>query len=156
MVKDQPRASGMIVLAADGKKAVAMEVTDREVRLFEPEDGLLVRTNHFFHPDLREITTTPEESPSSYARHARATELLKQRHGSIGLHDILRILSDHTPLTGPLACQRISDDSICRHGDGDLTARTCGAVINCPEDHVTWGLLGNPCEGIQALGRPEE
>ena len=145
---EQPRASGMIVTVADGYSAAVLEVTDREVRRFEPENGLLVRTNHFFHPDLKEITSTPEENPSSYARHARALELLAHRHGSVGMHDILRILSDHTAPP--------SDNSICRHGDGVTEARTCGAVINCPEDRTMWGILGNPCDGIQSLGIPGE
>ncbi|HEX2988979.1 MAG TPA: C45 family peptidase, partial [Chloroflexota bacterium] len=116
MIKEQPRASGMHVLVADGSKAVALEVTDQVVREFEAVDGLLVRTNHYFAPDLQHLVPTFEENRSSYDRFARATEILRQRHGQIGMHDILRVVSDHSE--PPI-------ESICRHGDGDLQSKTC-------------------------------
>ena len=53
MVREQPRVAGMNLMLADTKKEVALEVTDREVHVFEPEDGILVRTNHFLARSLR-------------------------------------------------------------------------------------------------------
>lgn len=147
MIKDQPRASGMQVIVADGKRAVALEVTDKVVREFEAKDGLLVRTNHYLAPDLQHLVPTFEESRSTYDRYARATELLKQRYGEIGMPDILRILSDHSP--PPM-------DSICRHGDGNEQVKTCSAMISCPEERRMWAILTNPCEGIQAIAQPGE
>ena len=146
MIQDQPRASGMQVLVADPQRAVALEVTDKVVRAFEAEDGLLVRTNHYLAPDLQHLIPTHAEQRSTFDRFARATELLRKSHGRISMHDILRIMSDHSP---PPA------DSICRHGDGDETAKTCAVTIACPEDRMLWGVLTNPCEGIQAVGRPD-
>ena len=146
MIKEQSRASGMIVLAADESRAVALEVTDREVREFEPENDLLVRTNHFCSPDFRHLTPTFEEYRSTYDRRARAGQILEERRGRIGPLDILRILSDHAE--PPM-------ESICRHG-GDGKSQTYAATINCPQDRTMWVTIGNPCEGIQAVGRPGE
>jgi isopenicillin-N N-acyltransferase like protein len=147
MIDAQPRASGMHVLVADGSRAVAVEVTDRLVRTFDAEDGLLVRTNHYFAPDLAYLKPTFAENHSSYDRYARATHMLCKRHGDIGMHDILSILSDHSPDFPEV-------DSICRHGDGDLESKTCAATIACPEDRTLWATLGNPCEAIQAVAAP--
>lgn len=145
MIKEQPRASGMQVIVADGKRAVALEVTDKVVREFDAEEGVLVRTNHYFAPDLQHLVPNPTEDRSTYDRYARAMEMLQQRHGQITMQDILRIMSDHSL---PPA------DSICRHGDGEERSKTCAATISCPEDRTMWGVLTNPCRGIQAVGSP--
>jgi hypothetical protein len=145
MIKEQPRAAGMIVLVADGTQATALEVTDKVVREFDAEDGVLIRTNHYFAPDLQDVVPTFEENPSSFDRHARVTEMVEQRYGRIGMHDILAIVSDHS--LPPV-------HSICRHGDGDGESKTVSATISCPEDRTMWATLSNPCEAIQAIGLP--
>ncbi len=147
MIKEQPRASGMQVLVADGNRAVALEVTDKVVREFEAEDGLLVRTNHYFAPDLKHLIPSYAENASSYDRYERATEMVRARHGEIGMADILRILSDHS---------LPPRESICRHGDGNEEAKTCSATISCPEDRKMWAVLTYPCQGIQAVAAPGE
>jgi isopenicillin-N N-acyltransferase like protein len=147
MIQEQPRASGMHVLVADGQRAVACEVTDTQVRTFEAEDGLLVRTNHYFAADLQQLAPRLDENPSSFDRFDRASSMARQRHGHIAMADILTILSDHSapPRHG-----------ICRHGDGDLESLTCAATIACPEDRTLWATLGPPCESIQAVGIPSQ
>jgi isopenicillin-N N-acyltransferase-like protein len=147
MIEEQPRASGMHVLVADGQRAVACEVTDTQMRTFEAEDGVLVRTNHYFASDLQHLAPTFDENRSSFDRFERACGMLRQRHGSVAMADILTILSDHS------APPR---DSICRHGDGDLESLTCAATIACPEDRTLWAALGPPCESIQAIGIPQQ
>src|SRR3979409_2447458 len=97
MIDEQPRSSGMHVLVADGSRAAAVEVTDTLVRSFDAEDGLLVRTNHYFAPDLAFLKPTFAENHSSYDRYARAMLMLRKRHGDISMHDILSLLSDHPP-----------------------------------------------------------
>jgi isopenicillin-N N-acyltransferase like protein len=145
MIREQPRASGMHVLVADGKRAVAAEVTDTVVRTFEPEDGVLVRTNHYLAADLQHLAPSYAENRSSFDRFARVQEMVSERHGRIGMHDILGILSDHTE--PPM-------ESICRHGDGDVEMLTCSATVSCPEDRTLWAALQNPCEAVQAVTRP--
>ena len=46
MIRTQPRVAGMQVMLADQNTAMALEITDSDVHVFEPEDGILVRTNH--------------------------------------------------------------------------------------------------------------
>lgn len=146
MIREQPRASGMIVLVADESAAVGLEVTDREVREFAPEAGLLVRTNHFCSPDFRHLVPTFEEYRSTFDRRERACQLLEERRGRIGPLDILGILSDHA---------EPPQESICRHG-GEGKSQTYAATITCPQDRTMWVTIGNPCEGLQAVGRPGE
>jgi hypothetical protein len=60
------------------------------------------------------------------------------------MQDLLRILSDHSD--PPV-------ESICRH---DGAGRTYAATVVCPQEQTMWTAFGNPCEGIQAVGRPGE
>ena len=87
------------------------------------------------------------ENRGTYDRRARACELAEQRRGSISMHDILRILSDHSE--PPV-------QSICRHPATSEDGATYAASIICPQDRRMWALFGNPCEGIQAVGVPGE
>ncbi len=76
MVREQPRVAGMNLMLADATKAMALEVTDRDVHVFEPDDGVLVRTNHFLAPELRHLAPTLVENRGTYDRHRRACELV--------------------------------------------------------------------------------
>jgi isopenicillin-N N-acyltransferase like protein len=144
MVRDQPRVAGMNAMLADAHKAVALEVTDTEVHVFEPEDGILVRTNHFLSPALQHLAPTFEENRGTFDRFQRAHEMAIQRKGSIAAMDLVRILSDHS--APPV-------ESICRH---DGPGRTYAATVVCPQERTMWTAFGNPCEGMQAVGRPGE
>lgn len=144
MIREQPRVAGMQCMLADEKKAMALEITDTEVHVFEPEDGILVRTNHFLAPELQHLAPTYEENHGTYDRYQRAHTLVRERRGSVAVHDVLRILSDHAQ--APV-------ESICRH---DGSGRTYAATIVCPQERTMWAAFGNPCEGIQAVGRPDD
>lgn len=147
MIREQPRMAGMQVMLADERAAMALEITDREVHVFEPEDGIVVRTNHFLSPALQHLAPTPTENRGTFDRYARARALAEQRHGHVSAHDVLGILSDHAE---PPA------ESICRHAGDDTPGQTHAATVVCPQDRRMWTLFGNPCEGLQALGRPGE
>ena len=147
MVRDQPRVAGMNMTLADTTKAYALEITDSEVHVFEPEDGLLVRTNHYLAPALRHLAPTAEENRGTFDRYARAWDMVSRRRGEIGVHDLVRVLSDHAE--PPV-------ESICRHGGADGAGQTYAAMVICPQDRSVWAMFGNPCEGIQAVGRPGE
>jgi isopenicillin-N N-acyltransferase-like protein len=144
MIRAQPRVAGMNAMLADAHKAVALEVTDTEVHVFEPEDGILVRTNHFLSPELQHLAPTVEENRGTFDRYQRAHEMATQRRGSINQMDLVRILSDHSD--API-------ESICRH---DGPGRTYAATVVCTQDRTMWTAFGNPCEGMQAVGRPGE
>ena len=146
MVRDQPRVAGMNMTLADTHSAYALEITSDQVEVFEPEDGVLVRTNHYLSPALSELAPTHDENRGTFDRYQRASQIVAERLGQISVHDLVRLMSDHAE---PPA------QSICRHGtDGE--GRTYVAMVACPQDRSLWATLGNPCEGIQMVGRPEE
>lgn len=126
------------LVLADQNRAVALEVTEHQLEVFEAHDGLLVRTNHFLSPVLQKYNPTTEEYPSTYLRYNRATDYLSRRRGRIRFQEMLAIASDHH--NGPTNC-------ICRHGQ-DNTSRTLCASIMVSQDGGMWTSLGNPCEAL--------
>jgi isopenicillin-N N-acyltransferase like protein len=148
IVRDQPRVAGMNMLIDDERTACALEITDSHVEVFEPDDGILVRTNHYLSPALAHLAPTPSENPGTFERYARASEMAVARHGQLGTEDMLAILSDHA---------EDGRESICRHANGvEGVGQTYAAMVICPQDRQVWALFGNPCEGIQAVGRPTD
>lgn len=146
MVRNQPRVAGMNMTLADTHSAYALEITSDQVEVFEPEDGVLVRTNHYLSPALSELAPTHDENRGTFDRYQRAWQIVSDRRGQISVHDLIRLMSDHAE---PPA------QSICRHGtDGE--GRTYVGMVACPQDRSLWAMLGNPCEGIQMAGRAHE
>jgi len=43
MIHDQPRVAGMNMLLTDERKSYALEITDSDVQVCEPEDDVVVR-----------------------------------------------------------------------------------------------------------------
>ncbi|MBV9174245.1 MAG: hypothetical protein JOZ81_29630 [Chloroflexi bacterium] len=146
MVREQPRVAGMNMMLADTHTAYALEITADQMEVFEPEDGLLVRTNHYLSPALSELAPTRDENPGTFDRYARAREMAVARRRQIGVHDLVRLMSDHA---------KPPKQSICRHGH-DGAGRTYAAMVACPQDRSLWAMFGNPCEGIQMVGQPGE
>jgi isopenicillin-N N-acyltransferase-like protein len=136
-VREQPRLVGLNLMAADRRRAVALEVTDRAVHVHEPPAGVLVRTNHYLSPELAHLAPTRAENPGTFERFERAIALARARHGRLGRDDVWLILRDHaTPPT----------ESICRHTTPRNSARTCSATVICPQDGSLAATLGAPCE----------
>jgi isopenicillin-N N-acyltransferase like protein len=136
-VREQPRLVGLNLMAADRRRAVALEVTDGVVHVHEPEDGLLVRTNHYLSPELAHLAPTRAENPGTFERFERATALARARRGRLGREDVWLILRDHA--TPPI-------ESICRHATPRNSARTCSATVMCPQDGSLSASLGPACE----------
>jgi isopenicillin-N N-acyltransferase-like protein len=135
-VREQPRLVGLNLMAADRRRAVALEMSDRAVHVHEPEGGLLVRTNHYLSPELAHLAPTRAENPGTFERFERETALARARRGRLGRKDVWRILRDHaTPPT----------ESICRHTSPGNSARTCSATVMCPQDGSLSATLGAPC-----------
>jgi isopenicillin-N N-acyltransferase-like protein len=147
IIRQQPRLVGMNAMLADDHTAVAIEVTGDAVYCFEPRDGILVRTNHFLAPELREVAVRPDENCGTFERYARAEQMVRRRAPEVGMPDILRILSDHQPP---------GTESICRHAGPGSQGQTHAATIICPQDRQMWAVFGNPCESITSLGRPDD
>jgi isopenicillin-N N-acyltransferase like protein len=148
MVRDQPRVAGMNMTLADSRSAYAIEITDSEIHVFEPADGLLVRTNHYLAPELQRLAPTVSENRGTFDRYARAHAMATKRRGRIGPADLVRIMSDHAE--PPV-------ESICRHACGQAgVGQTYAAMVICPQDRSMWAMFGNPCEGIQMVGTPAD
>jgi isopenicillin-N N-acyltransferase-like protein len=136
-VREQPRLVGLNLMAADRRRAVALEVTDRAVHVHEPAGGVLVRTNHYLSAELAHLAPSRAENPGTFQRFQRATALARARHGRLGREDVWGILRDHA--TPPV-------ESICRHATPRNSARTCSATVMCPQDGRLSASLGAPCE----------
>jgi len=115
-----------------------------------PENGLIVNTNHYHAPRLREIDI-PEDAvysnstirvlrglgcrESTEARYARVHELLDGIE-KISEEDLVKVFSDHGSHGSP------SDNTICRHSDYFCT--TC-SVILYPVRRSMKVMYSSPC-----------
>ncbi|HQE20181.1 MAG TPA: C45 family autoproteolytic acyltransferase/hydrolase [Aggregatilineales bacterium] len=68
-IQSVPHSQSRNYMLAGGQQAVVVEATINEVRIREPEDGILVKTNHPLHPDLApQVAFTLEDSLVRYER----------------------------------------------------------------------------------------
>ena len=109
-----------------------LEMTPDGMVSLEPDNDILVHTNHF-----RSSTLIPEEAllqiiPDSTRRMARMEQLLSSRRGRITLDDLKNALADHQD--SPVA--------ICRH---QTSVETIAAIIAEPEQGRLHVAGGQPC-----------
>ena len=128
-----PHLRSLGYLVADGRTARLVEASAEGVVVHEPEDGILVGTNHRLgsHP------APGEHGHASAVRRARALELLQPRAGHLTLHDIRRALSDH---------------------EGGICAGAHGSVSGLSASGTIWSLLAEPAKKLMrvAPGHPCE
>lgn len=127
----------MIAFAPD--QAVDIEAAPHTSRRLEPENSVLVHTNHFLDPRTLGIVEPPSEKrPHSYHRRARLLELFEQE-GSIGAGDLMNFLRDHEG----------DPYSICRHKDMNEPPEdryiTVTSVIMDMATREMWITDGPPC-----------
>jgi predicted choloylglycine hydrolase len=139
------------IIDANGK-FVVIELSRSNYGIRNPEDGIIVHTNHYLHPemvplDIPDDSTYKIKHPlfkdikpkhSSYLRYKRALELLEKKKGNIEIEDIKSILRDHGEENFP------SDNTICRHAE---LWGTLGSVIFLPKEKKMLIVEGNPCKG---------
>ena len=109
-----------------------LEMTPDGMVSLEPDNDILVHTNHF-----RSSTLIPEEAllqiiPDSTRRMARMEQLLSSRRGRITLDDSKNALADHQD--SPVA--------ICRH---QASVETIAAIVAEPEQGLLHVAAGQPC-----------
>jgi isopenicillin-N N-acyltransferase-like protein len=95
------------LFAAAGGGAIDIEAAPHDVFWLLPEDGLVTHSNHFRSPSaaVRVKDTGPLKAPSTLYRYARVEQVLRPKHGSIGVDDVRGALNDHFGWP----------DSVCSH-----------------------------------------
>jgi isopenicillin-N N-acyltransferase-like protein len=136
------RASSYNWVVAQGDYVVSVEGSATTAEALAPmEDGTLVHTNHYVHPDMLDYEAS-DRVEGSGLRLQRARELLSQANGEAMTRTRLReILSDHEN----------APDSLCRHGHAPGESQTvfwCIADVNART--VMYGR-GNPCDSEAEL-----
>jgi predicted choloylglycine hydrolase len=116
-IQSVPHSQSRNYMLADNKKAVVVEASIDGCRVREPEDGVLVMTNHPMHPDFRpRAAFVPDDSPIRYNR------LRTFPTNSITLNDMQSALNDR-------------ENAVCAHAQFDgQTYGTIWSVIAYPQD----------------------
>jgi isopenicillin-N N-acyltransferase-like protein len=116
-----------------------VEVSARRFATLYGQDGMLVHTNHYLAPTMREIESHPEDLISSRVRYFRALRLVKreQKHS---IKTLQAIQKDHVN----------HPNSICNHAleqdyplDREKTVNALVIDLTARQMHIAWG---NPCE----------
>jgi isopenicillin-N N-acyltransferase-like protein len=130
--------------------AIDFETTPDDVDYFEPEEGVLVHTNHFVSSRLRECDHGVILNGDSFTRLQRARRLILENMGRHDFDTIVRIQRDHV----------FSPFSICTHpipSDPEYAQWTTLAGLIIDLENLQLHLAcGNPCVsdyGTIKLGR---
>lgn len=142
-LESTPRSHSANHLMADGAgAAVDIESVPGETFAVEPQDGVLVHSNHFQNPTACStlVDRGPAAHPDTLFRDCRVRDHLNDRHGSITVEDVREALKDHHGY--PV--------SVCRH-PADPTSPTAGwtlvsSVLDLTERRM-WTAPGPPCVG---------
>lgn len=119
---------------------VNYELTPKKIRYIEPEEGLIVHTNHCVHNDLvfNNIEFKDNIYGQSFERKTRSENILSEIK-SVTLDNVKSILSDHDGFP----------TSICRHQNSDKFTgwqKSVISIIMLPELGQLHISAGNPCE----------
>lgn len=133
------RASSHNVLLADaGGCVVDVETTVDEVRVVEPENGVVAHTNHYLSPDFRgENDVIGDYLPHTMARYERVRSRLTSADGPLTVERLAEFLRDHTD----------GSRAVCRHAAADeYGGETNVAVISEPARRRMHVAFGPPCQ----------
>jgi len=143
VIAQATRASSMNYLLVDRLRIADIETTVTDYRVLLNEDeGLLVHTNHFLHPDFALQDKGLAELPCSPIRLKVLRELLKRNSGSLDVKKLQEILSNHQNYPY----------SICRHLTNEPNAiETIASIVAEPSKRLMHVAAGNPCENRVSL-----
>lgn len=133
VLADNPRTTGYNALITDGKidSGIVVEMSAENIFRKGPDDGFLVRTNHYLHPKLAATQKKAQammygkKKTNSHYRYDRITQLLEENKGDIGVDTAKSILRDKFDLESG----EISDDytnTVCKKS-------TLQSVVMVPE-----------------------
>jgi isopenicillin-N N-acyltransferase-like protein len=131
--------NNLILADAQGRMAI-FEIGHCRYGLFETQDGVLVNTNHFVSPELRDCfvdTNPPPKRGNSLHRYERVARELNAALGQIDVPFAQRLMATHgDPLT-----------SICRHQLEGIDSATISTSIFLPVQRKLLFCHGLPCQG---------
>lgn len=117
-----------------------VETTVDRSRKLEAEDGLLVHTNHYLHPDLM-AEERFYDLADSRARLTRLKGLLANRTMPVTEDELKNSLRDHSGYP----------DSICKHEKIPGKSKTVTSMLLYPESGIMEACPGNPCQSSYAV-----
>ena len=121
-----------LLIDESGDMAV-VEASPQRVRVREKFEGdFLIATNHFIHPDMRDIENIEERPPTSMMRYERIKEIIKLNDGKVDVELAKKILSDHK-------------GSICSHVKA-IKLGTLWSFIALPKEREALIAEGHPCK----------
>ena len=138
-----PRATpGNHLLASAEGAAIDIEASTTESFNIEPEDGIIVHSNHFQHPRAADVFDDVNLTlhPDTLYRDARVRNALKERRGSITIDDVRTALHDHHGYP----------TSVCNHPhtspSGETSYTLASSVMDLNERRM-WTAPGPGCVG---------
>ena len=136
---DRASSYNNVLASADGR-VVNVEGSATAVEMTEPEDGMLVHTNHYVCDSMLGYEGDPTYAELSAIRLRRAREMLAAAGpGTVDEAMLRGFLSDHEN----------APDSICRHEAEGRESVTCfWCVGDVTEGSVSFGR-GNPCDSVE-------
>jgi isopenicillin-N N-acyltransferase like protein len=134
------------LLVDRGGTAVDLEAVPGEVFAVEPQDGVLVHTNHFLNREARQrkVERAGGVAPDSRRRAERAGSMLTECAPRVSVGDLQAVLRDHHDDPEP----------ICRHHDdaGEPTASsTVSSSVLDLTDGRLWSSPGPPCTSTPTM-----
>ena len=141
VLTDSPRScTANFIIGQASHGAVDIELAPDSLRFIDPENGVLVHTNHFMNPNKIDAAEPP--NPRRYLsefRHVRMETLLNEQK-PLDVKSIQEILRDHEK----------HPQSLCRHRDITIPKSqhiiTKTSMIMDLEDQKTWFSYGQPCK----------
>ncbi len=128
-----------LVLADAGGDLAVVELGYRNCAVIKAQSGIVVSTNHFVSPSLKDDfvdCTQPSVQGNSFQRYALVKKELEAARGSIDVAFAQRLMATHA---GPLA-------SICRHLELDGQSATLSTTIYQPARRTLRFCHGYPCQ----------
>lgn len=144
LLASAPRTIGHNVIIGDGKPAdaKAIELSAHLYAVFEAEDDLVIRTNHYLDPTLWDTQDVrrPADDEGSQGRWNTLAEMLSEQYGGLDLAEAASLLS------GPRK-SAIEEE----HGLGG--GETLLGIVLAPSNLEIWIVSAVPPEGtVQKLG----
>ncbi|MEE9618397.1 MAG: C45 family peptidase [Anaerolineae bacterium] len=140
-LRSVPRLGRNNLIMADAQGHLTVfEIGHCNYGLFETQDGILVNTNHFVSPELRDCfvdINPPQTKGNSFHRYGKVTRELNAAWGQIDVPFAQRLMATHD---GPLA-------SVCRHPMAGSESATVSTSIFLPAQRTMLFCHGLPCQG---------